>query len=258
MKLEEIEPVIPAKYDGMTVRTIPYLETEDFGGVVRTYLVDVIERAPEIPAAADAVGTDAKRPAVIFLHGGGHMNKCDRRQGYVPVFARELTKHGCVVFAPDYPVFDSVEQRNALGGRMAGCPKTAAAVHSLYGFIQAHAEEFRADPERIAIMGGSAGGWTAFHAVADYPQDRYRFLGNCWGTPEDEIDFSHFPPTLSIHGTADQAVPFELEAPVQAALETAGIPHDLVALEGSPHTPVNRFAEYAPLLVRYLNLYMKD
>ena len=42
MRFEEIEPVIPAKYDGMTVRTIPYLETEDFGGVVRTYLVDVI------------------------------------------------------------------------------------------------------------------------------------------------------------------------------------------------------------------------
>ena len=50
----------------------------------------------------------------------------------------------------------------------------------------------------------------------------------------------------------------DADAPAARKGHDIDVPHDLVALEGSPHTPVNRFAEYAPLLVRYLNLYMKD
>ena len=251
------EQKIPANYAGMCIEELPYLYAENQDGVTTVFRLDILTRDPDVPAAENAVGTDDLRPAVIFLHGGGYVCRCDKRQGYVATFSRALTRMGCVVFAPDYPTFATAELRDAAGGRAAGYLKAAAAVHALYGWIAAHAEEYKVDPTRIAIMGGSAGGWTAFHAVADYPQDKYRFLGNCWGTPDEQVDVSHFPPTLSIHGTADQAVSYDLEAPLQAALEQYGIPHDLVTLEGSKHTPVGRFAEFLPLIEKYVTEYMR-
>ena len=43
------------------------------------------------------------------------------------------------------------------------------------------------------------------------------------------------PPVLIIHGTADLLVPFAQSAELAAALESAGVPHDLVPVDGAGH-----------------------
>lgn len=234
-------------YSGMKLQEYPFAILRNSHGEPQTYYLDVID-APE--------KSDSPRPVVIFVHGGGFVNHCDKRQGYIPVFARELTKAGYLVISPDYPVFDDVDQRDACGGFKAGADHAAEAVHETYLYIQQNAEALNADPSRVAIMGGSAGGMTAFSAIAKY-NDKYRLFVNCWGSPKDLPDLIDFPPVLSIHGTADQSVDYNLEIPIQDRLEALGIRHQLITLEGSRHTPMDRFREFVPAVLTYLADTMK-
>jgi acetyl esterase/lipase len=52
--------------------------------------------------------------------------------------------------------------------------------------------------------------------------------------PEHLVTGDH-PPTLLLHGTADTDVPYEQSALMAAALRRAGVPHELVTVEGGPH-----------------------
>ena len=82
---------------------------------------------------------------------------------------------------------------------------------------------------------------------------------NCWGTPKHRVpDVAKFPPTVSIHGTADQSVSYDLEIPIQEAFETAGIPHKLITLEDAPHTPTKYFETFIPVILEWLAKYMKN
>jgi len=45
-----------------------------------------------------------------------------------------------------------------------------------------------------------------------------------------------FPPTLLMHGTADQIVPHSQSQSLDEAMTKMGIPHELVLVEGAPHT----------------------
>jgi acetyl esterase/lipase len=44
-----------------------------------------------------------------------------------------------------------------------------------------------------------------------------------------------YPPTLMVHGTADTDVPYQESADMDAALAKAGVPHELVTVEGGGH-----------------------
>ena len=214
-----------ATYDGMKLDEYSFVYMENYKGEQQEYKLDVI---------APLEKSEAPRPVVIFVHGGGFAQPCDKRQAYIPMFAHHLTKAGYVVVSPDYPIFDDADQRAAYTGNDRGAARAAEAVHMAYLYIQQNAEGLHLDADRIAIMGGSAGGMTGFYLL-DHYDDKFRMFGNCWGAPKGYMpDVTKFPPTLSIHGTADQAVPYELEAPIQAAFEAAGIDHELITLEGAP------------------------
>jgi acetyl esterase/lipase len=54
-----------------------------------------------------------------------------------------------------------------------------------------------------------------------------------------------YPPTLLLHGTNDNDVPYEQSVILAAALKEAGVDHELVTIEGGAHTFDNRVkAEY--------------
>ena len=72
-------------------------------------------------------------PVVIFAHGGGFVQPNDKRQGYIPVFAKALTKEGYAVVSPDYPVFDNLKEREAWN-KTAGADRAAEAVYLAYQY----------------------------------------------------------------------------------------------------------------------------
>ncbi len=234
-------------YSGMTVMEVPFCSMEDHSGTPTEYKLDVI--------TAQSV-TFGKLPVVFFIHGGGFLKPNDKRQAYISVFARELTRNGYAVVSPDYPQFDNEQQLAAAGGEAAGYKKAAQALHDAYRFVAENGEQWNLDASRIAIIGGSAGGWAAFYTIANY-RDPYRAFINCWGSPTVLPSVTDFPATLSIHGTEDALVPYALETAAQTALEQAGIDHELITLPGCGHTPLNKFGEFMPVILKFLHSRME-
>lgn len=236
-----------AAYEGMKVEELTFCNLENYHGEMQDYKLDVVTH-PE--------SSKQPRPVVIFVHGGGFVQPHNKRQGYIPVFAKALTKAGYAVVSPDYPIFDNSTER-AKWNETLGADRAAEAVHLAYLYVKENAEKLNLDADRIAVMGGSAGGMTCFYLLEFY-NDEFKFFGNCWGAPWHRVPVvTKFPPTVSIHGTADQAVSYELEAPIQEAFEKAGIPHKLITLEGAPHTPMRHFSEFIPIVLNWLDEYMK-
>ncbi|MBR2461195.1 MAG: alpha/beta hydrolase, partial [Clostridia bacterium] len=207
----------PPQYSGMRLKELVFATLEDYDGKESEYRLDIISPCKQY---------DTPRPAILFIHGGGFVD-CDKRQGYIPVFAKHLTGAGYTVVSPDYPMFSSASQRNSYPPQHIAL-KAAEAAHKAYLYITENADTLNIDKDRIAIMGGSAGGMTAFYLLEHY-SDNIRLFINFWGAPwHYSPDVKGFPPTLSIHGTADPTVSYELELPISDAFEKHGIPHKLI------------------------------
>ena len=59
------------------------------------------------------------------------------------------------------------------------------------------------------------------------------------------------PVAIFLHG-GGFTEPCELEASLKQALDAAGITNELITLEGSPHTPLDRFEEYMPRILEWI------
>lgn len=229
-------------YTGMALKELAFGEMNDHRGEKQIYKLDLIT-PPLLP--------EKPMPVVFFIHGGAFQKPCDKRQAYICVFARSLLAEGYAVVSPDYPVFDDEADMIAHGGESAGYAKASEAVHLAYQYLKENAKELHLDMEKVAIMGGSAGGMTGFYAIADWP-DRYCAFVNLWGAPEKVPDLAKFPPTLSIHGSADPVVSYERELPIQEQLNDHHIPHELITLDGSGHTPLDRMGDFLPQIIEML------
>ena len=232
----------------MLVRELPFAEMEDYGGRREVYLLDLITREKT---------AESKSPVVLFIHGGGFLKPNDRKQAYISFFAKSLTEAGYAVVSPDYPQFDDEIQFDAAGGQQAGYAKAAKAIHLAFGYLSENADTLGIDADRIAIIGGSAGGWAAFYAIANYG-DSYRSFINCWGAPEILPSVAGFPPTLSVHGTEDALVPYALEAAAQEAFAEAGVEHRLITLQGRGHTPLMDMPVFLPEMLTHLAEHFKS
>ncbi len=237
--------VLIPDYSGMNVTVIPYLFTPQ-GEKAQTFLMDIL--------TPDGCRHEGPRPLVMFLHGGGFKPPCNRRQTYVSLFAADLLAVGFSVAAPDYPICDTEEEAEKIGEHAAAM-RAGDAVHAALELLKDKAENFDLDVSRPVLMGGSAGGWTAFAAAERHPGD-WNVLVNLWGPPKWLPDVSHFPPVFSVQGTEDQLIPFAWENPLQTALEKAGIAHELYSLPGAGHTPIAQRKEYMPLILKFIKQQM--
>ncbi len=150
-------------------------------------------------------------------------------------------------------------------------PDAVVDVRKALAHIRDNAARFSVDPERLGVFGGSAGGHLSLMlgsgsesvvgqhgdagdarvaAVVAYfppvdlqpitgPNDRFPALDF---DPELSDDISPLlyasaddPPTLLVHGTADNLVPQTTSQAMHAALEAQGVVAKLVILEGAGH-----------------------
>ncbi len=122
-------------------------------------------------------------PAVICIHGGGF--RAGTRDGYDELVVR-LAKRGYVALTVSY--------------RLAPQDKFPAAVHDVKAavrWLKANAEKYHVDPDRIGVMGGSAGGHLAqfLGVTADEP----RFEGD-GGNPDQS---SRVACVVNVYGPSD-------------------------------------------------------
>jgi acetyl esterase/lipase len=203
----------------------------------------------------------ADRPAVVFIHGGGFTggDKAEYRSASV---SADLCRAGYVVVSCNYVLGPKSKE--------GVWPQNIKDCRDAVRWVRAHAKELRVNPDKIAVAGGSAGGYLALmvglsddktgpggdpqakvSAKVSAVIDMYGVVnfskhgkGEVIGAtsaeqkaylPELQCD-PQDPAVLILHGTADAIVDIAQSDAMAKALRGAKIPHEYVIVEGAPHT----------------------
>lgn len=232
----------------------------------------------------DAAATP--RPAVVMLHGGSFMGG-SKNDGKLTKIAKFLAENGYICFVADYRL---------VGDYPSAPPEHSAtlieaAIHAAFvdaktalRHVRTNAEKYGIDPDRIAILGESAGAFAALAAGVSDP-DEYVSDGpglavppannpgvnpkpnavvDLWGSAEavtDKFD-AQDPPILIAHGTRDThlSVPFGLSEKIKGLCEAKGIPYRFYPLEGEAHGAWDGEFEgkkLNTLILEFLDTYLK-
>ena len=204
---------------------------------------------------------EAPTPAAIIVHGGAWV-RGDRRQAVEPLFA-PLTEAGIAWFSISYTLATNPLE---IGSAVTD-------VEAAIGFIRSHAAEYHIDPNRIALIGESAGGQLAAMAalgdtaghdikavVALYtPTDlvalartsqlipeviRKQITGTVWAnlilarlgqlSPIGAVR-AGMPPFLFIHGDSDPLVPIDQSRAMCESMKAVGTDCRLITVPGGGH-----------------------
>ncbi|GAB4509954.1 MAG: alpha/beta hydrolase [Anaerolineae bacterium] len=149
---------------------VPYLETPS-----RILNLDVYR--PTIPPAHGN-----QYPAVIAIHGGSWRTG-DKGNYFIPHY-RYLASQGYYVFDVQYRL---TERDNV------GWPVPLEDIRSAIRWVKSRAAIYNLDPERIALLGRSAGGHLALQAA-------YRATGGCADTRVRSVIAIYAPTNLRLSG----------------------------------------------------------
>ena len=188
------------------------------------------------------VGT-GKRMALVHFHGGGFArgSKDTLASKLLPITAR-----GYVSVAAQY--------------RLSGVAKWPSQIDDAkthIRWVRTNANSLGIDPNRIGVVGYSAGGHIALFTasqsdteitacVAFYPQTDVRNIAQALMPPgsdeaaiNDASPITHiktgYPPTLIFHGLSDVTIPPENSEHLLQALRGAKVPSELHTFAGVPH-----------------------
>jgi alpha-L-fucosidase 2 len=228
-------------------------------------------RAGKVRLRFDAHIPDGAGPfaAVILVHGGAWVMG-DRNNNVQPLF-QPLSDAGFAWFSISYRLAGDVA-RNPVGAAMQ-LGTAESDVRKAVAFVKDHAPEYRVNPNRIALLGESAGGQLASMAalrpgvdgsvqavVAFYTPSDLAALARTSamipdgvrdavkGTLFDDLlmagltEFSPInavsessPPFLLIHGIDDNVVPFAQSERFCDKLHASGVACELYPVKGGGH-----------------------
>ncbi len=202
-----------------------------------------------------------RRPGVLFIHGGGFTagDKAEYRSASV---SADLARAGYVVVSCNYML--------GAKDKPGVWPRNIADCRDAIRWMRANADTLGLDPDRIAVAGGSAGGYLALmvglsddktgpggdpsakhSAKVSAVIDMYgvvNFSKHGKGVvpgvsaadqaaylPENQCDVKD-PAVLILHGTADTTVDIAQSDAMAKALLAAKVPHEYIVVDGAPHT----------------------
>jgi acetyl esterase/lipase len=200
-------------------------------------------------------------PMVIIVHGGGWTTGDKRKE--ITVVLEPLTKSG------EFTWF-SINYRMAPTNRWPACYED---VQTAIRWVKAHATEYKCDPQRMALLGYSAGGQLACLA-AEQAKDATRVQAVVGISPATDLvadterrgglstslqallgreavddatkallkeisPITHvkpgLPPFLLVQGDADKTVTYEQTLAFMSKLKKNNVPCEIVTVKGAAH-----------------------
>jgi len=208
---------------------------------------------------------DGKLPAVVWIHGGGWID--GRRDGAREIsVCSTLARNGYVAMSIEYVLSDK---------KQAVWPTNLWDCKTAVRWLRKNAAQLGVDPDRIGVLGGSAGGHLAAMVALTTPADGLdpakpyggfscavkccvdmygvadvgtyhtaTMLGKTFAeAPElyaqaSPVTYarSNSPPILILHGTADGTVNVQQSENFAAVLARAGAAHKLILIPGAVHS----------------------
>jgi acetyl esterase/lipase len=192
------------------------------------------------------------RPVVVFFYGGSWT---EGSRGLYRFVGAALAERGIVTVLPDYRLYPEVKFPSFLDdGALA------------VAWVQKHAQEFGGDPQRIVLMGHSAGAHEAASLAYDqrllqkagaHPEwivglvglsgpyalaPDTKVLNTIFASPYTEADWQpvrfvtpRAPPTLLVHGTADAVVSIKQAERLRDVLQANKVPVETHFYTGKSH-----------------------
>ena len=194
------------------------------------------------PSPGKANGT-----AIIVCPGGGFQNLAITHEG--DLVAQWLADRGITAFILKYRVRTSAsfrlpkdarhhpEQFDELAKSFEGGRQIALAdgIQAMR-YLRANASRFAVAPDRIGMMGFSAGAVTTMGVVLDsQPADRPNFAAPIYGTMEDKAPPKDGPPLFIAATQDDNAVPVAKSIAIFSSWTAADLPAELHIYERGGH-----------------------
>jgi acetyl esterase/lipase len=202
-----------------------------------------------------------RRPGVLFIHGGGFTggDKAEYRSASV---SADLARAGYVVVSCNY-VLGAKDKPGVWPRNIADCRDAVR-------WMRANADALGIDPDRIAVAGGSAGGYLALmvglsddktgpggdpsakqsakvsavidmYGVVNFSKHGKGVVPGVTAAnqaaylPENQCD-PQDPAVLILHGTDDSIVDIAQSDAMAKALRAAKVSHEYIVVDGAPHT----------------------
>lgn len=229
---------------------ISFGESTNFKGEKEILLLDIY---------TPTEGVAKNRPVILWMHGGGFRIGNDKSQKYIVAMATRFAKRGFVCLSINYRVREN--PRDDQNGTISD-----ALVDAMKGLIwlRENSGKLGVDKSKIIIGGGSAGGilGNIFCYRDGNNKEEWNKSGivafiNLWGSPDESwgkytID-KNDPPMIIVHGTEDPLVPFVNSEKIVSKLKSAGIKHELIAIEGAGHTPADHMDDFEVRIAEFLS-----
>jgi acetyl esterase/lipase len=222
------------------------------------------ERAEKMDAYLPPASFPRPWPALVFIHGGAWVMG-DKGEARAKNIGSNLASHGIAVFSINY----LLNKKNEVVW-----PQNLYDCKSSLRYLRKEASTYGLDPNRIGIMGASAGGHLAllvgstaevekwnqgelyasqdhtvrciidFYGVPDLKKiGRNAFAGETAEETERNLEDASpvtylgkdTPPILVVHGTSDKLVKVEISRDFVKALQEKGIAHEYIEIPGAPH-----------------------
>jgi acetyl esterase/lipase len=208
------------------------------------------------------VAKTGNRPAVIVIHGGGWVG--GKKEDIFEILCRPYLEKGFVVA--------NVEYRLAAA---ALAPAAVQDVMAAAAWVRSNATRYGIDRKKIVVTGGSAGGHLALMVglnqkkVKFGPVTKVAAIVNFYGITDvqDQLEGEHMrkyavdwvpeslpdrqelsrrlspiawvrkkaPPTITIHGDADEVVPYEQGVDITKELRNTGADAELLPIHQGGH-----------------------
>lgn len=259
--LGDWNPKAPIKAEAIPARRDPY-EHPSLKGRVKIEIEYAQAGGESLKLDAFVPTGEGPFPAVIFVHGGGWSGG-DKKGGNDPLFA-PLAERGIAWFTINYRLAPKHHY-----------PAPVEDIHTAIRWVKAHAAEYNVDPNRLALIGESAGGQLVaqaavlakddtrvaavvpFYAPVDFIADMERRGGlstsmrGLFGRTDAKADaatlqllreaspINHvhagLPPFLLVHGTGDMSVLYNWSPQFQSRLKAVGVECELITIHDGRH-----------------------